>query len=860
MERRERKQRLSVDRLETRQLLSIDLVNVTGPIPGQPGAGPYGVQEVGLNVNNGAGYSVAEVGDVNNDGFDDFLIGAPTIDPLAPFPVLGSGVNAQVFLVFGSRTITGPQDWLALAQDGRLGDLSQLGQSNQTNPVTNLPGPSFDGLVFVTGNNPNSLLGASVAGVGDVNGDNIPDFMIGDPGGRSSTGGITGAGRAYLIYGSPNLVRATKRVDLDNPSGFQDLNILTFLGAQPNARTGWSVGSAGDFLADQALDIAIGAPGSSLNGQAQNGAVFVISGQALRPASSGVIDLSFVGQGGASNIPGVILSGASSGDAAGYSLANAGFFDGVPQTGLVSSDLVIGAPQINVVTGVATGSGVAYVVYGSSNIANQAIVSGGVNQISLARIGSSGANPVAGASFAGSNLGDLTGFAVSTAGDFNADGVNDILIGSPGFQNATGRATMIFGRPSRIDPPGAIIGNFNLSSLPAGIGFVDFTGPLPGSLAGWAVTAVGLINNDTINEIAIGAPGFAGGQGAVYLIPGNPDLFGSQSLANTESQPIQGLIINLSLPAGDHFLGSALSGRLGTNRAGQTVDGDNRGDLIIGAAGYSLNAARNNAGTAFALQGAFLPLPNIVSTAITSNIGVNAVNPPFTVNLQDPDLLLYILSTGSNTAGFTPPRDINPNTITVQGVPLPDPGTFTNVGDVDGDGIPDASFIFSPVSLLGLTQASRTLTIDARTLASSPFPNQRYSGSASIRVVGGGGGGGGLPTDRPFNFALLDDPNVARPQFGERILPQAFVLSRFRWRPLPVAVAYNQFLPTRKFSYRMRRFFHPNEVSDSHAYNAPGLNHNHNGAKDVFTRGRFPNGLAVGRYRHKEPVIPLRNL
>ena len=90
----------------------------------------------------------------------------------------------------------------------------------------------------------------------------------------------------------------------------------------------------------------------------------------------------------------------------------------------------------------------------------------------------------------------------------------------------------------------------------------SFDGAADGALAGFSLTAIGRINNDTINEIAIGSPGFNNSSGLVYLIPGNPDLQGTFSLNNTESTPIQGLIIGLSQPAGDfNYLGSSVSGR-----------------------------------------------------------------------------------------------------------------------------------------------------------------------------------------------------------------------------------------------------------------------------------------------------------
>src|SRR5439155_13616389 len=96
--------------LEARALLAqaapIDLLNVATK--------PYGVAETGVTPLSGAGWKVADVGDVNGDGFDDYAIAAPSITTsvttgnpiLAPLGA-GSGPNtSQLFLVFGSQQVT----------------------------------------------------------------------------------------------------------------------------------------------------------------------------------------------------------------------------------------------------------------------------------------------------------------------------------------------------------------------------------------------------------------------------------------------------------------------------------------------------------------------------------------------------------------------------------------------------------------------------------------------------------------------------------------------------------------------------------------------------------------------------------
>jgi hypothetical protein len=834
------RRRFRADVLEDRTLLSaIDLVNIA--------TAPYGVEFAGLNSNGAAGFSSADVGDVNGDGFDDFLIGAPTLNAQSGnFPTLGQGNNSSVYLVFGSNTVPNTTtNWLTLTADNRVADLGQLGNSNQNSPVTGNPTVPFSGVTFTLPGFQNSQVGASVAAAGDVNGDGFADFLIGAPGAADPNNPLNvAAGQAFLVYGGTNLTSLSNNViDLGTSSTFGGVNIMTFTSATLNSRVGRGVAGIGDFIPDGNPDIAIGAPGSSISGLSQSGSVFVISGGFLRPARTQVVDLATVGQTG--GVPGMIFTGERAGQGAGFSVAAAGDVDA---TSPASSDLLIGAPDTPTgVPGTANGPGSAYIVYGIAGLVNQGIVTNGFNAISLNRASDqNNSNPIAGARFVGTANGDLTGYSVASAGDFNGDGLADIVFGSPGYNGFAGRADMIFGLPS---PVGPLLGTFTLDTPTANALGVQFFGFSAGDLAGFAVSGIGEINNDALPELIIGAPGANGASGLAYLLPGNADLFGPVSLDTNAVQgsPAFATVISVSQPVAGNFLGASVGGLpFGSG----SVDADLIADFVIGAPGYALSQARAGAGAGFILEGAFVPLQTPVTNVITSPIGVEKVRGPFVINATTPaDLPIFILSGGSNTPGFDPAADIDPTTITVNGVPLPNPGSFQDVGDLDGDGIDDAEFIFSPRSLLGLTTASTSLTVAARTLAASPFPNRRYQGTASITVTQGGGGGGNFPSVPATFGPAFENLNAAAPRFGERLVPSLQVIGRPQWKPLPPALAYRQFLPANAFGARERNWAHPGFIPASHHARARTFDNS------VFSRGRFPKGVHFGAVNHRGPTI-----
>jgi hypothetical protein len=177
-------------------------------LPGQPAV---------LTGFDRLGESVAGVGDVSGDGVPDLLIGARQ--------------NA----VGGSLSVP-PNTWYA----GAALLLSGAG----------------GGLIFQFTGAPGDTLGQSVAGLGDVTGDGIPDFAISAI--RSDVGGTdTGSVTAY--------------------SGATVTPIWTTHGLAPNDNFGYAISAAGDVNRDGVNDVLVGTPTTDV-GATNTGSVAVLSG------------------------------------------------------------------------------------------------------------------------------------------------------------------------------------------------------------------------------------------------------------------------------------------------------------------------------------------------------------------------------------------------------------------------------------------------------------------------------------------------------------------------------------------------------------------------------------------------------
>ncbi len=405
--------------------------------------------------------------------------------------------------------------------------------------------------VVIIGTDFGDHLGTSVA-AGDVNGDGIADMILGAPDADGPLNQDSETGEIYVVFGGTNLPDEFDLLYMPAP--------VTLVGQVALGGFGNSL-AAVDLNGDGIKDIVVGQPNGNGPGGSRpdGGSVFVYFGS--QNLISPIPDIGF-------KAPDMTIYGQKAGDMLGYSLTG-GDFNG---DGL--SDLVMGAPMADGALEKKPDAGEVYILSGSHELPGL---------VDLAGSTTTGTGSL---QVIGGDEGDRLGTSVG-AGNANQDAYDDLLIGAPmasgpnNIRGFSGEAYLILGQEN-LPPVIDIDENGDIAVKVFGANPLDGLG---------SAVAINDTDGDGFAELVISASNARGGDqdkagaGAVYVIKGRGLFSSSFDLANDEAN-----VVIRGVSTGDAF-GSAIA--IGN------LEGDEKGNLLVGAVGADGPGGRRDSGLVY---------------------------------------------------------------------------------------------------------------------------------------------------------------------------------------------------------------------------------------------------------------------
>ena len=386
------------------------------------------IDPVGENNADFFGTSVAWVGDVNVDGYDDLLIGAFRYPEIASL--------GRAYLYFGGPAIDTAADLVIAAPAGDTGwfgiSVASAGDFNGDGYPDFIVGAQqsgYPGKAFVYYGGPTldatpdltligestgsmTMFGASVASAGDLNEDGFDDVIVGAP--QYGSGG-----RAYVFFGS-GAPDAIPDAMFTAPGAFDQL--------------GYAVGGAGDMNGDGHPDVFASAPYNDA-AAVNAGAIYVWFGG---PAFDATTDLTLFGSGVNERLGNAANAGDVNGD--GFSdLVGAGkdhvslWFGGSPPNS--TPDLTLARTYASVAgAGDVNGDGIDDFVVGAPYDGTAGVVAGRVSVY----FGGSAVDSLDDLHFMGDQSGRSLGLCVAGGGRVDGPGSTDLIASSYEDPDATG--------------------------------------------------------------------------------------------------------------------------------------------------------------------------------------------------------------------------------------------------------------------------------------------------------------------------------------------------------------------------------------------------------------------------------------